>query len=72
MNEHYMQIAVETKTDMIFLQETFCGHGYHAADATLQCYRGPNAENWFDLTCIHPTPNGHAQVARLFDDVIGE
>lgn len=68
--ERYMQIATQTKTDMIFLLEHFCGHGYKRNDPSLQCYRGPGAELWFDLTCIHPTPKGHEQIANLFLDVI--
>ncbi|MDB5214734.1 MAG: hypothetical protein JWO86_2661 [Myxococcaceae bacterium] len=70
LQERYLQIATETKTDMIFLLEHFCGHGYKRDDPTLQCYRGPGAELWFDLTCIHPSPKGHEQIANLFLDVI--
>jgi len=70
LQERYMQIAADTKTDMVFLLEHFCGHGYRRDDATLQCYRGPGSELWFDLTCIHPTPKGHEQVANLFLNVI--
>lgn len=65
-----MEIATATKTDMMFLLEHFCGHGSHRADATLQSYRGPGAELGFDLTCIHPTPKGHEQIANLFLQVI--
>jgi lysophospholipase L1-like esterase len=68
--ERFMEIATQTKTDMIFLFEHFCGHGYKRNDATLQCYRGPGAELWFDFTCIHPTPKGHEQIANLFLSVI--
>jgi lysophospholipase L1-like esterase len=68
--EQYMKLAVETKTDMVFLFEHFCGHGYRRNDATLQCYRGPNAELWFDSTCTHPSPTGHAQIADLFRKII--
>lgn len=68
--ERYMQIATQTKTDMIFLLEHFCGHGYKRNDASLQCYRGPGAELWFDLTCIHPTPKGHEEISKLFLSVI--
>jgi len=68
--ERYMQIATQTKTDMIFLMETFCGHGYKRNDPSLQCYRGPGAELWFDLTCIHPTPKGHEQISKLFLSVV--
>ncbi len=70
LQEQYMKIAVETKTDMVFLLETFCGHGYKKDDPTLQCYRGPNTPRLFDLTCIHPTPEGHAKIAELFEHVI--
>ena len=68
--ERYMQIATETKTDMIFLLEHFCGHGYKRDDPTLQCYRGPNTPLWFDLTCYHPNPDGHGQIADRFLHVI--
>jgi hypothetical protein len=70
LQEQMMQVAVETQTDMVFLLEHFCGHGYKRDDPTLQCYRGPNADLWFDLTCIHPTPTGHQQIANLFQSVI--
>jgi hypothetical protein len=70
LQEQYMKVAVDTKTDMIFLLEHFCGHGYRRDDPTLQCYRGPGTELWFDLTCIHPTPTGHGQLSDLFLHVI--
>jgi lysophospholipase L1-like esterase len=68
--ERFMEVATATKTDMIFLLEHFCGHGYKRDDPSLQCYRGPGAELWFDFTCIHPTPKGHEQIANLFLKVI--
>ena len=68
--ERFMEVATATKTDMIFLLEHFCGHGYKRNDASLQCYRGPGSELWFDLTCIHPTPKGHEQIANLFLQVV--
>jgi hypothetical protein len=70
--EQYMKIAVETQTDMIFLLETFCGHGYHNEDTASQCYRGPGTPRWFDFTCIHPTPEGHGVLADLFYSTIDE
>lgn len=70
--EQYMKIAVETQTDMIFLEETFCGHGFHANDTKSQCYRGAGSTTWFDLTCIHPTPEGHQHLADLFFNTIVE
>ena len=71
-NEQFMQIAVETGTDMIFMLEHFCGHGFNYDDPTNRCYRGPSAERWFDLTCIHPNAIGHAEIARMFQSVVRE
>jgi len=70
--ERYLQIAVDHQADMVFMLETFCGHGFHHDDPTSQCYRGPGAELWFDFTCLHPNPAGHAVIADLFFSVIGE
>jgi lysophospholipase L1-like esterase len=69
--EGYMKVAVDTQSDMIFLGESFCGHGYHFNDTTGQCYEA-GATNWFDLTCIHPTPEGHGHLADLFWNTITE
>jgi hypothetical protein len=71
LREGYMKLAVDTKTDMIFLGEHFCGHGYNFADAKLQCYE-PGSSNWFDITCIHPTPAGHAEIVDLFWNTLTE
>jgi len=71
-NEQYMDIAVETGTDLIFMLENFCGHGFKADDPTAPCYRGPDQENYFDLTCIHPTPKGHEVITDLFTAVVDE
>jgi lysophospholipase L1-like esterase len=70
--EQYLRIAVEHQIDMAFSLESFCGHGFHADDPSSPCYRGPNTERWFDLTCIHPNPAGHAALARLFETTIAE
>ena len=73
INERFMQTAAETRTDMIFMLEHFCGHGFHADDPSNECYRGPEeAEVWFDLTCIHPNPTGHQKIAEMFFDVVME
>ncbi|MCA9718213.1 MAG: SGNH/GDSL hydrolase family protein [Myxococcales bacterium] len=71
-NEQFVSIAGETGTDVIFMFEHFCGHGYKADDPAAPCYRGPGSENWFDLTCIHPNPTGHAAIEDLFLAVIDE
>ncbi|MBW2455441.1 MAG: SGNH/GDSL hydrolase family protein [Deltaproteobacteria bacterium] len=71
LQEQFLRIAVETGTDMVFSLEAFCGHGF-MRDTINACYVGPNAEAWFDLTCIHPNPAGHAAMADLFQTVIDE
>ena len=70
--EEFMSIAVDSDSDMLFLLEQFCGHGYHRDDPDSVCYRGPDAELWFDATCIHPNPAGHAVIADMFLDVVRE
>ena len=71
-NEQYMQMAVEHGVDMLFLLETFCGHGFANDDPTAPCYRGPDTPRWFDLTCIHPNPQGHGVIADEFMSIILE
>jgi lysophospholipase L1-like esterase len=72
INEEYMRIAEENGTDVVFMSEGFCGHGYHADDPSSPCYRGAGNETWFDFTCIHPTPTGHGELAQMFLSVISE
>ena len=71
-NEQYLRIAVESGTDMIFMAEAFCGHGFNHDDPTSPCYRGPETDRWFDLTCIHPNPTGHGELANMFLAVVNE
>ena len=74
--EAYMQIAVDTQTDLLWLLEHFCGHGYVAtgpnADPENRCYRGPDAELYFDDTCIHPNEAGHNALFEMFRDTVLE
>ncbi len=72
LNELYMEIAVDTGSDMVFMLEEFCGHGYRRDEPGSPCYRGPNAELWFDVSCIHPTPPGHHHLAEMFGAVVDE
>ncbi len=72
MNERYMEIATDTGTDMLFLLETFCGHGFGNENPESPCYRGPGSPRWFDLTCIHPNPQGHGVIADNFLSIINE
>ena len=71
INERFAEISAETQTDMVFMLEHFCGHGFHAEDPTNECYRGPDeAEVWFDATCIHPNPAGHQALSDFFFDIV--
>jgi lysophospholipase L1-like esterase len=70
--ERFMQTAVKYQVDMIFTLEAFCGHGFRADDPEGPCYRGPGTETWFDFTCIHPTPTGHAAIAEMFMAVVDQ
>ena len=71
-NEQFMRIAVDYRADMIFMLETFCGHGFNARDPRGPCYRGFDTPRWFDLTCIHPNPEGHKHIADMFMATIAE
>ncbi len=64
--EGYMRVAVETGSDMVFMSEGFCGHGYNAEDPTGPCYREDDRELWFDMTCFHPNDAGHTAIAEMF------
>lgn len=68
----YVRIAVETGTDVIFMGEGFCGHGHMRDNPDGRCYRGPGAELWLDITCMHPSAAGHAGIAEMFMAVIEE
>ncbi len=70
MNEAWVRLAVEHQMDVVFMLEAFCGHGFLAGDPENECYRGPGTETWFDPTCIHPNPEGHRQLARMFGTVV--
>lgn len=71
-NEQFASIAMETGTDMIFILENFCGHGFNHDDPASICYRGPDTERWFDDTCIHPNPTGHDKLTDMFMAVVDE
>jgi len=71
-NEQFLSVAVETGADMIFMLENFCGHGFYHDHPGAPCYRGKGNDCWFDLTCIHPNPDGHAAIAEMFTAVVDE
>ncbi|MBW2457969.1 MAG: hypothetical protein JRI68_25915, partial [Deltaproteobacteria bacterium] len=71
-NEQFVKLAVDTGTDVIFMLEDFCGHGFNADNPAAPCYRGPGVETWFDLTCIHPNPTGHDHITDMFMAVVNE
>ncbi len=76
MLDQYMRIAVDYQVDMIWTVESFCGHGYMAAGANADpenmCYIGPDAELYFDESCIHPSPAGHNALFEMFKAVVLE
>ncbi len=72
ITEQYLKIAVDTRSDMVFMLESFCGHGYQRNNPQALCYRGPGQALWFDGTCIHPNADGHAALADLFFKTIAE
>ena len=37
-NEQYAKVAVDTGTDMVFLLEEFCGHGFNADNPAAPCF----------------------------------
>ncbi|MEM6294702.1 MAG: SGNH/GDSL hydrolase family protein [Myxococcota bacterium] len=72
IEDQYARIAQETGSDFVFMFEEFQGHGFRSTDPEAPGYRGPGNENWFDLTCIHPTPTGHGAIAEMFLATISE
>lgn len=70
VNEAFMALAVKYDLDAVLMLENFCGHGFHAGDPENECYRGDDAEVWFDNTCIHPNETGHAEMQRMFRETI--
>jgi lysophospholipase L1-like esterase len=71
-NEQIVRVAVEHRIDIVFLLEEFCGHGFHSDDPEAPCYRGPDTERFFDVSCTHPTPAGHDRIAEMMMAVIEE
>ena len=70
MEGEYFEIAKRYEIDMLFLEENFCGHGFHNENPDTRCYLGPNTPRWFDDTCLHPNPEGHAKIGEMFFSVI--
>jgi lysophospholipase L1-like esterase len=69
--ERYLELAIRYAVDLVFMAEAFCGHGYGRANPASPCYTPAN-DLWFDVSCIHPDPAGHAALADLFLRVIDE
>ncbi len=70
--EELLRVSVETGTDMIFMGEAFCGHGYNRSRTDGRCYRDAAAELWFDESCFHPADAGHDGIFTLFQRTIGQ
>lgn len=69
--EEMVSIAVDTQTDVVFLGEGFCGHGYNNDDPASRCYRG-GGDVWLDVTCMHPSAYGHEGLADMMIATIEE
>jgi len=65
LTEEYARIAAKYGRDVMFMQESFCGHGYARDDSNSPCY-GVSGDLWFAVDCIHPNAQGHAAIADLF------
>ncbi len=72
MQGEMMRIAATWGADMVFMGENACGHGHMRDDTDGRCYRGPDTELWLDVTCMHPSAEGHAGIAGMFMSVIDE
>lgn len=72
IEDQYARLAQDTGSDMVFMFEEFAGHGFSSENPIAPGYRGPGHENWFDLTCIHPTPTGHGSIADMFLATVSE
>ena len=69
----YLQLAVDTQTDMVFLGEGFCGHGFDRTNRRSRCYRGAGAALWYDsVSCEHPNAYGHGGLADMFMATVAE
>ncbi len=67
----YLGVAERQGADVAFLLEAMCGHGFRRDDPSLPCYRGPDAERFLDLTCIHPNVRGHQELVARFSALVG-
>ncbi len=72
ISEAFLELTVRYRMDAVFMLEHFCGHGWRSDDPDGECYRGPDTPRWFDATCIHPSPEGHAALADMFMQTIRE
>jgi lysophospholipase L1-like esterase len=72
VNQVMAELAVEFSRDQVFLWEGFCGHGFRSDSPDSPCYRGPETPRWFDGTCIHPNPEGHAALAEMVLAVVDQ
>lgn len=70
LNAAWAEVAIDTETDFLFLNETFCGHGYDRENPAGPCYRGPDTPLYFDPSCIHPSTEGHTAIAGMFAEVV--
>jgi lysophospholipase L1-like esterase len=70
-NGWYLDLAMEYDVDMLDMHGLFLGHGYNNTDTSNPNYcRGCTPDcpcpRWFDLSCIHPSSDGHEALAGFF------
>jgi lysophospholipase L1-like esterase len=75
VNGWYLDEAMAHGADLLDMHGLFLGHGYNNTDTANPYYcRGcaPTCPcpRWFDLTCIHPSSDGHAALAAFFFGIV--
>lgn len=69
LTSEYGRVATKYGRDVVFMEETFCGHGYAREEPASPCNEVAG-ELWFGFDCIHPNDLGHRAIADLFFSVV--
>ncbi|MFT7579969.1 MAG: lysophospholipase L1-like esterase [Myxococcota bacterium] len=69
LTAEYVRTTTKYGRDMIFMQETFCGHGHNKDSPDGPCHEVAG-ELWFGRDCLHPNDMGHKAIADLFYRVV--
>lgn len=70
-NVEYARMAAARGVDLLFMEESFCGHGFSRAQTDNLCHT-PGAELYYDLSCFHPNADGHAAIVAAVLAVVDE